>query len=100
MPGFEASPARLRSTRAFVDRVASDVSAEVSAVQRDVEDLLGSGWTGSSANAFARGWQDWTLGARSTLRALEVMAELLGVAGRDFADGDVLVGDSFAKFAS
>ncbi len=100
MPGFDVSPAELASTRTFVDAVAHDVIAEVSAVRRDVDDLLGSGWTGRSALTFAGGWQDWQKGARDTLRALDTMAELLGLAGRDFADSDAVVAGHFAKFAS
>jgi WXG100 family type VII secretion target len=100
VPGFEVSPAELRSARTFVDQVAHDVLAEVSSVRREVDDLLGSGWTGRSASTFADGWGAWQGGARDTLRALDTMAELLGLAGRDFADSDVLVHDQFVKFAS
>jgi WXG100 family type VII secretion target len=98
--GFDVSPAELASTRRFVDAVARDVIAEVSAVRRDVDDLLGAGWTGRSARTFAGGWQDWQDAARDTLRALDTMAELLGLAGRDFADSDAVVAGHFAKFAS
>lgn len=100
MPGFDVSPAELRSTRMFVDSVAQDVIAEVSAVRRDVDDLLGSGWTGRSARTFAGGWANWQTAARDTLRALDTMAELLGVAGRDYADSDAFVASRFEKFAS
>jgi WXG100 family type VII secretion target len=100
MPGYDVSPAELRSTRTFVDGIAHDVLAEVSKVGRDVDDLLDSGWTGGSAHAFARGWAEWKTAARDTLRALDTMAELLGQAGRDYADSDVFVADCFARFAS
>ena len=100
MPGFDVSPAELRSTRAFVDGVARDVIAEVAAARREVDDLLGSGWTGRSATTFTGGWAQWQKGARDTLNALDTMAELLGLAGRDFADSDVFVTSRFEKFAS
>ena len=100
MPGFDVSPSELRSTRSFVDDVARDVIAEVSAVRRDVDDLLGSGWTGRSATTFAHGWTEWQTGARDTLHALDTMAELLGVAGRDYAAGDGFVTARFEKFTS
>ena len=100
MPGFDVSPSELQSTRRFVDTVAHDVIDEVSAVRRQVDDLLGSGWTGRSARTFAGGWQHWQKGARDTLRALDTMAELLGLAGRDFVDSEVVVSGNFTKFAS
>lgn len=100
MSGYAVSPAELQSTRTFVDGVAQDVLAEVSKVGRDVDDLLDSGWTGASAHAFAAGWTNWKAAARDTLRALDTMADLLGVAGRDYADGDTLIAHSFAKFAA
>ena len=99
MSGFDVSPAELRSSRAFVDDVAHDVIAEVSKVSREVDGMLDSGWTGESARAFAIGWTEWKNGARDTLRALETMAELLGLTGREYADSDVFVSDHFAKFA-
>jgi WXG100 family type VII secretion target len=100
VPGFDVSPSELRSARSFVDGVARDVIAEVTAVRREVDDLLGSGWTGRSANTFGGGWEEWQRGARDTLHALDTMADLLGLAGRDYADSDAAVCDHFAKFAS
>ena len=99
MPGYDVTPAELRSSRTFVDGVAHDVLAEVSKVSHEVDALLDSGWTGASARAFASGWTEWKAGARNTLRALDTMAELLGVVGRDYADAEVFVVDRFAKFA-
>lgn len=100
MSGFDVSPAELRATRTFVDEVARDVIAEVGKVGRDVDDLLGSGWTGHSARAFAAGWTDWKHAARDTLAALDTMADLVGLAGRDYADSDVFVTARFDKFTS
>lgn len=100
MPGYDVLPAELQSTRAFVDGVAQDVLAEMSKVGRGVDDLLDSGWTGASARAFAAGWADWKSAARDTLRALDTMAGLLGVTGRDYADSDTFIAQSFAKFAA
>ena len=100
MPGFDVSPVELQSTRTFVDDVAHDVLGEVSKIGREVDDLLESGWSGGSARAFAAGWVDWKSAARDTLRALDTMAGLLGVAGRDYAESDAFVTDTFAKFAA
>jgi WXG100 family type VII secretion target len=92
MSGFDVSPAELQSSRKFVDDVANSLIHEVAAVSLTVDGLLDDGgWTGRSAAAFAGGWQDWKTGARNTLRALDVMADLLGLVGRDFADSDLFV---------
>jgi WXG100 family type VII secretion target len=99
LSGFEVSPAELQSTRQFVDDVAHGVIHEVAALSLTVDGLLDGGWTGRSAAAFAGGWRDWKAGARDTLRALDVMADLLGLAQRDFADSDVFVSERFAKFS-
>ena len=88
----------MQATRAFVDGVAKDVIDEVASLGMSVEHLLGGGWSGQAATDFTTGWTEWRQGAREVCTALDTMAVLLGMAGRDFADSDVFVSDQFAKF--
>jgi WXG100 family type VII secretion target len=98
--GYDVSPAELQATRGFVDGVAKEVVNEVATVGMSIEALFDGGWSGGAATDFLTGWREWTLGARDTCQALDGMAVLLGMAGRDFADSDVFVADQFAKFSS
>jgi WXG100 family type VII secretion target len=96
--GYDVTPAELQATRGFVDGVAKDVIDEVASLGKSVEHLLSGGWSGTAATDFTTGWVEWKQGARDVCTALDGMAALLGVAGRDFADSDVFVSDQFAKF--
>jgi WXG100 family type VII secretion target len=98
--GFDVTPAELQDTRTMVDDIAHDVMAEVARLTREVDDLLEVAWTGRSAVAFAGGWEQWKSGVRDTLRALDSMAGLLGVAGRNYRAGDDSVTHRFARFTS
>jgi WXG100 family type VII secretion target len=98
--GFDVSPAELQATRGFVNGVAKEVVNEVATVGLSIEALLDGGWSGGAATDFLTGWREWKQGARDTCQALDGMAVLLGMAGRDFADSDVFVADQFAKFSS
>ena len=99
MTGFDVSPAELQSTKRFVDKVAQDVVTEVSSLGRTVDAMLDGGWSGAAATSFEGGWAEWLTGARHVLHALDGMASLLGVAGRDYEDSDSFVASQFEKFA-
>lgn len=98
MGGYDVSPAELQATRVFVDGVGKDVVDEVATLGLSVEGLLDGGWSGGAATAFMTGWREWKQGAQDVCKALDGMAVLLGMAGRDFEDSDVFVHDQFAKF--
>lgn len=63
-------------------------------LKRAVEALLSGGWTGSAADGFAHGWEQWHAGATEVLDALRSMGHLLGNTGRDYDRTD----DSSAEF--
>jgi WXG100 family type VII secretion target len=96
--GYDVSPAELQATRAFVDEVAKDVVGDVASLGQSMDHLFSGGWSGKAAADFAGGWTEWKKGALEVCRALDGMAVLLGMAGRDFEDSDGFVADQFAKF--
>jgi WXG100 family type VII secretion target len=60
----------------------------LSAVDLETQQLLGSGWKGDAASAFGKAWEQWHGGAGQVVRGLQTMAQLLTVAGKEYAKTD------------
>lgn len=60
----------------------------LSSVDLETSQLLGSGWTGDAASAFGNAWEQWHSGAGQVVRGLQTMADLLTVAGKEYAKTD------------
>jgi WXG100 family type VII secretion target len=87
--GFDATPVELQVCGSMLADISREVHDKVRILKTEVDDLLNGGWTGSAANGFAQGWEQWHAGAVEVLDALKSMAHLLGATGRDYglADG-------------
>lgn len=90
MSGFEVTTSELNAAQAYVSGVASEVRTGLSSLASDVEELLGGGWTGAAATAFAAGWQDWRTGSDDVLDALGRMAQLLAITARTYDGTDAV----------
>ncbi len=55
---------------------------------RRVSSLLGAGWAGAAADAFADAWSDWLIGAEQVETGLESMGQLLDAVHRDLVAQD------------
>lgn len=60
----------------------------LSSVDLETRQLLGSGWKGDAASAYATGWDQWHGGAGQVVRGLQTMSELLTIAGKEYAKTD------------
>ncbi|WP_082022986.1 WXG100 family type VII secretion target [Mycolicibacterium setense] len=60
----------------------------LSSVDLETQQLLGSGWKGDAASAFGKAWEQWNGGAGQVVRGLQTMAQLLTVAGKEYAKTD------------
>lgn len=66
----------------------------LSSVDLETQQLLGSGWKGGAASAYAPAWDQWHTGAGQVVRGLQTMADLLNLAGKEYAKTDQQSGDA------
>ena len=60
----------------------------LSSVDLETRQLLGSGWKGDAASAYGPAWDKWHDGAGQVVRGLQTMADLLSLAGKEYAKTD------------
>lgn len=60
----------------------------LSGVDLETRQLLGSGWKGDAASAYGPAWDQWHTGAGQVIRGLQTMADLLNLAGKEYAKTD------------
>ncbi|MDA2890022.1 WXG100 family type VII secretion target [Mycolicibacterium sp. BiH015] len=66
----------------------------LSSVDLETRQLLGSGWKGGAASAYAPAWDQWHTGAGQVVRGLQTMADLLNLSGKEYAKTDQQSGDA------
>lgn len=88
MSGYEVEPAELFAAQAMVTETAGEARAELGRLRAAAEDLLGHGWRGGAATAFAAGWHEWEDGARLVVSALEEIARALGATARQYEQNE------------
>lgn len=100
MSGYDAEAAELFSAEAMVSEAAGEGRAELARLRAAAQDLLGHGWNGAAATAFAAGWHDWVHGAELVLAALDEMARALGVTGAEYEQNEIAIGADLHRVAS
>jgi WXG100 family type VII secretion target len=73
-----ADPAALARAQAMIAEIASNLVTERQTLDRSVDGLLGSGWSGAAADEYRQAWAEWRDGADRVLAALHAESELLG----------------------
>jgi WXG100 family type VII secretion target len=66
----------------------------LSGVDLETRQLLGYGWKGDAASAYGPAWDQWHTGAGQVIRGLQTMADLLNLAGKEYAKTDEQSGES------
>ncbi|WP_185995572.1 WXG100 family type VII secretion target [Nocardioides campestrisoli] len=86
---------RVSLTHAAFAKAKADVSSAADRLHHDrnsidqrVTSFLGTGWTGSAADAFDHAWEDWRQAAGDVLSGLRAMRELLDAAHHDYTAAD------------
>jgi WXG100 family type VII secretion target len=95
--GFAVTTSELNAAQGYVCDVAGETRAGLASLACDVEELLGGGWKGTAATAFAAGWQDWCTGGYEVLDALGRMAQLLAVTARTYDGTDTVSSLDFSR---
>jgi WXG100 family type VII secretion target len=90
MGAFYAVSDELRLVQSAISDAAADLGIGVSRAAGEVESLLGGGWSGTAASAFAAAWEQWRDGAAQLADALARCGSALAesAAGYDRADGE------------
>jgi WXG100 family type VII secretion target len=78
----------LDSAAARLDDAAQRLRDGLSGVDDETTQLLGSGWKGGAASAYAPAWEKWHDGAKQVVEGLQRMSELLTIAGKEYAKTD------------
>jgi len=84
----EVVVADLHSASASLADAAQRLQDGLTSVDHETSELLGSGWKGGAASAYAPVWQKWNEGATKVVEGLQRMSELLDIAGREYAKTD------------
>ena len=84
----EVVVAELYSASARLEDAAQRLQDGLSSVHDETTQLLGSGWQGGAASAYAPAWEQWHSGAEQVVEGLQRMSELLTIAGREYAKTD------------
>lgn len=100
MSGFEVTTSELNAAQMYVFDVAGEIRAGLTSLAAEVEELLGGGWKGTAATAFAAGWQDWCTGGYDVLDALGRMAQLLAVTARTYEGADAVSSIDFSRLGA
>lgn len=100
MSGYDVEPAELFAAQAMVAEAAGKGRGELERLRASAQDLLGDGWRGPAAAAFAQGWSEWSEAAQLVLAALEEMARALGVTASEYEQNEYTVQADFHRIAS
>lgn len=85
MSDFAVLVSAVQQASSTTQSAAADLDGELARLRREADDVLAAYWRGRAATAFDRAWTSWDVGAREVVAALERLAELLSVAGREYA---------------
>ncbi|HEX7826184.1 MAG TPA: WXG100 family type VII secretion target, partial [Mycobacterium sp.] len=85
---LEVVVSELHSASARLEGAAQRLKDGLSSVNDETTQLLGSGWKGGAASAYAPAWDGWHKGADQVVQALQRMSELLKTAGDQYASTD------------
>jgi WXG100 family type VII secretion target len=84
----EVVVSELNSAAARMSDAAQRLQDGLTSVNDETTQLLGGGWKGQAASAYAPAWQKWDEGAKQVVTALQRMSELLTIAGKEYAKTD------------
>jgi WXG100 family type VII secretion target len=84
---LHAAAARLRDT-------GQRLQDGLSSMDLETRQLLEASWQGEAASAYRPAWEHWHSGAGQVIRGLQTMADLLALAGNEYAKTDQQSGEA------
>ena len=77
MAELQVEPSELAAVSHELATVADGLRSGITSLDNDVSGLMGTGWTGSAASAYADVWKEWHEGASQVVAGLSRMSALL-----------------------
>lgn len=84
----EVVVSELSLASARLEAAAQRLKDGLATVDVQTTELMGAGWKGAAASAYAPAWEKWHDGAGQVVDGLQRMSELLSIAGKEYAKTD------------
>jgi WXG100 family type VII secretion target len=88
MAELQVEPSELVAVSHELSTVADGLRTGITSLDNDVSGLVGTGWTGSAASAYADVWKEWHEGASQVVAGLSRMSALLNDAAARYTNTD------------
>jgi WXG100 family type VII secretion target len=88
MAELQVEPSELVAVSHELSTVADGLRTGITSLDNEVSGLMGTGWTGSAASAYAGVWKEWHEGAAQVAAGLSRMSALLNEAAAKYAGTD------------
>ena len=88
MAELQVEPSELVATSHELSTVADGLRTGITSLDNEVSGLMGTGWTGSAASAYADVWKEWHEGAAQVAAGLSRMSALLNDAAAKYTSTD------------
>ena len=96
MAELQVEPSELVAVSHELAAVADGLRTGITSLDDDVSGLMGTGWTGSAASAYADVWKEWHEGASQVVAGLSRMSALLNDAAARYTNTDAAGGAHIA----
>jgi WXG100 family type VII secretion target len=88
MAELGVTPTELGAVSSELQTLAAGMRSGLGSLDSDVAGLMGSGWSGTAATAYAEVWREWHDGAHQVVEGLLAMSSLLSDAAMRYATTD------------
>lgn len=96
MSGLRVTPEVLSHVSAEFDAAAQQLRDSLGSLDAEVNQMLGSNWTGNAASAYNAVWREWHEGSAKVLQGLMAMSDLLKSAAEGYSRTDQAGGSTIA----
>jgi early secretory antigenic target protein ESAT-6 len=94
--GLVVTPAQLEALSSTIAKTAGEVHGLHSALKGQLSPLFGADWVGTASGRFQQLYTDFDTSATKLNEALQGISQLLGAAGRSYAEAESQIAQSFS----
>src|SRR4051794_14396531 len=88
MSELQVTPAELDHAAAELRAIAEELRVGMSALDDEVNAVVGASWSGAASSAFGSVWREWHEGAALVMEGLTTMSGLLDEAAPRYSNSD------------
>lgn len=93
--GIKVTPEQLQQLSGNVARGSGDIDGTLASLSGQIAPLVGGDWAGAASVQFNALWERWQRSAKDLNSALQGISQLLGNAGRAYAEAEHAIAGSF-----